>query len=235
MRAASIVLLIVFTALCGCGGVKSKKITEANKGKIFEEIKNSHDLTVEEVGLLQAYVIRTSLQDAFAGRQPSIPVGKTVGQVIEDQRTFMKQAADEARQDSLRAASARAEEERQQAILRQAVTVTVFEKGLSRGEYESSMMCKVSMENHSGKDIRGFQGSLVFRDLFGDQVIRFGLKEDEVLKAGQSRRVTRYWDYNQFMDDHNRWVGTKLENMKIAWEPKTVLFTDGSSLQAGEQ
>ncbi len=232
MRVLAKFLLVL--SLIGCGGVKGKTITAENKDRILQDIRNSHDLTVEEVGLLQRYVMRSALQDAFGGKTPSLPVGKTIGAIIKEEREAEAHAATEAHEESLRIVHARAEAEKQRAILREAVTVTVYEKRLAQGEYDASMACKVMFTNHSGKDIRGFQGTLVFNDLFGDQIIRLGLKEDDVLMAGSNRRASRYWNYNQFMDDHNRWVGTKHENMKIVWEPKTILFTDGSSLSAGK-
>ena len=188
-----------------------------------------------EVGLLQSFFVRTAIKDAFSGKEPALPVGKTIGQIIEDERSFQRSAAAEAKQESLRIAQARAEEEQQRAALREAVTITVFDKELDPGDYRSSMMCKVMIENRSDKDVRGFQGTIVFNDLFDDQIIRFELKEDDILQAGQTRRVTRYWNYNQFMDEHTLWAGTKLENMKVHWEPTTILFTDGTSMRAGEQ
>jgi hypothetical protein len=235
-RALEVVAVVV--ALCcavaGCGSVKGKKITEENKAKLFEEIKTSHDLTVEEVGLLQRYVMRSTLQATLAGKEAGLPIGKTVGELIKEERGTEARAATEVHEESLRVDQARAEAEKQRAILRDAVTVTVFETSLESGEYEKMMACRLMFENHSGKDVRGFQGALFFRDLFGDGIIRLSLKEDDPLKAGASRRVSRYWRYNEFMDEQKRWAGSKLENMKVEWEPKTILFTDGTSLNAGD-
>lgn len=234
-RTIGVLTAALMITLGSCGGVKSKMITEKNKDTIFEEIKTSRDLTIEEVRLLEGYVVRTALQNISAGKTPALPVGKTIGQVIEEQRAVMDQAAVASRAESLRVIKAREAEAQQQAILREAVTVSAFGKELVPKEYGSMMACKLIIENHSKKDIRAFQGTLVFRDLFGDQIIRLLLKEDDTLAGGASRRGARYWDYNQFRSEDVRWAGTKFENMKIAWEPETVLFTDGTTLQAGSQ
>src|ERR1700742_4528348 len=92
MRTTGLILIMVFSIVvfASCSNVKGKKVTEENKGKILEEIKNTRDLTVEEVQLLQAYLIRTGMQDAMSGKEITFPVGKTIGEMIEEQRKFVE-------------------------------------------------------------------------------------------------------------------------------------------------
>ena len=71
---------------------------------------------------------------------------------------------------------------------------------------------------------------VVFNDLFGDLIKRVTLKEDDVLKAKKSRRVSRMIDYNQFIDSDQSLNSKEIENLAIRWEPDTILFADGESL-----
>ena len=86
----SLLIGVSFALISGCShSVKDTKVTDENKDKIFEQIKDSKELTVEEVGFLQGYVLRSGLKEAFSGGKPSIPTGKTIGEMIEEQRKFV--------------------------------------------------------------------------------------------------------------------------------------------------
>jgi len=230
-KARSVVAAILLvTVACG-GNVKNRKVTEDNKEKIFDEIKQSKDLTVEEVGLLQAYVIRKGIGDAFSGKTPSLPVGMTIGEMIDEQRKWI---ADETKRDAEqkeKAARVRAEEEAQRKALVDALTVTVFDKGFQHVDYQDYVTIRVEYENKSGKDIRGFKGSIQFNDLFGTEILPFKIAEDQPLAAGETKKQGWTLKYNQFIDKHVKLRHTELDNLKIEWKPDVILFTDGTSLQ----
>jgi hypothetical protein len=229
-RRTCVVIALMLAVACG-GNVKSREITDENKAKIFDEIKQSKDLTVEEVGLLQAYVLRKGLGDALSGKTPELPVGMTIGQMIDDQRTW---AADQRKRDEeekLRVARARAEEDAQRKKLLDAVAVTVFDKGFQDADYQEYVTIRVMYENKSGKDIRGFKGALQFNDLFGAEILPFTISEDESLKAGETKRQGWTLKYNQFIDRHVKLRNTALDNMKVEWKPQIILFSDGTSLE----
>ena len=227
-NASRIVLacLVVLGSACG-GNVKNERVTEENKTTLFDEIKDSRDLTVEEVGLLQAFVMRNGFGDVLAGKTRDLPVGMTIGDMIEDQRTWVadqqKKGADDAR--------ARAEEERQRKELLQAVTVTVVEKGFKSGEFQDYVTINVMYQNKSGKDIRGFKGSILFSDLFDVEITPFSISEDEPLPAGATKRQEWTLKYNQFIDNHVKLRNTALDSLKIEWRPQVILFADGTSVE----
>lgn len=105
-----------------------------------------------------------------------------------------------------------------------ALVVTVVEQEMVSEEYQKWMVCKIKMENRSQRDVRGFNGSLVFTDLFDKEIIRLTFQEEDVLKAGDSRLAKRFWKYNQFIDEHVRWATTKQENTKVTWLVDDILW-----------
>ena len=228
--------LVCVALIAGCSNVKNKKITEQNKDKILDEIKNSRDLSVEEVGLLQAYMIRQSVKDAFPGDKDSslLPVGKTIGQVIEEQRRWAADESERERQDKERRAKAEAIAEQQRKALRVALRVTIYEKGFTSVDLQDYITMKFAYENHTDKQIRGFKGEIEFDNLFGDKIKTSTLAEDEPLAAGQTRRVSKTLNYNQFMEQDKKLRSTELSNLKIIWKPSQILFADGTSMKIDE-
>jgi hypothetical protein len=236
----ALLVLICLLPLTACSNIKNKKVTAENKDKVWAEIKNSNDLTVEEVGLLQGYVIRHGLKDAFSGKEVSLPEGKTIGEMIEEQRKFVEDAKVREEEEKQRREKAKAEADQRRKALLDALIITVYDKGFqasdyTEGVYDDYITIELAYENHTTKDIRGFKGIVVFNDLFGDEIEKLQLKEDRIVKAGQTLKVAKTIDYNQFKDDDKKLRSTTLENMKIEWVPDTIMFTDGTSLKVNEE
>jgi len=230
LRFAGLICLGLLAIGCS-NNVKNTRVTEQNKATVFQSIKDSKDLTVEEVGLLQAFIMRKGLGDALAGKTPELPVGMTIGEMIEDQRKWVADATKREADEKERVARARAEEEKQRRVLLDAITLTVFDKGYSEGEYQQYITIKTMYENKSGKDIRGFKGRVQFNDLFGVEIMPFNISEDEPLKARETKRQSWTLKYNQFIDQHVKLRNTPLESLKIEWKPQIILFADGTSLE----
>jgi len=193
----------------------------------MEQIKDSKDLTVGEVQLLQTYVLRA----AMTGHDP-FPIGKTIGEIIDDQRKFNAESDIRDKEEKERIAKAKSIADEKRKVLLAALTVTEFEKGFEHIDYQDYNTMKFSYENRSGKDIRGFKGTIIYKDLFGDVITGLRLKEDRTIKAGQTVQVSKQVDYNQFMDKDKKLREASLDNMKVTWEPDVILFTDGTSLSA---
>lgn len=230
-RVPTIFLLSVALMLCGCTNVKNKKVTAENKDKIFEEIKNSKQLSVEEVQLLQAYVLRHAMASAFSQQGGSSDEGKTIGQMIEEQRKWITDEKVREEEDRQKREKAKAEAENQRKLLRDALSVTLYEKGFQSGSFQDYITLKMSYQNTSGKDIRGFKGTVVFQDLFGDAIKQVNLKEDDIVKASETKRVGRTLNYNQFISADAKLRSTEMDNLKAIWNPDLILFTDGTSLK----
>ena len=78
----SFVLLVGLVACAS--GLKDTVVTEDNQAEISEQVKK--ELTYEEVQLLNSYGARTAPEF----EEGQLPVGKSVGEMIEAQRTFEK-------------------------------------------------------------------------------------------------------------------------------------------------
>lgn len=216
------------------GSIKNTKLTAENKDKLFDKIKDSKDLTVEEVQLLQAYVMREGVKTALSGGTPSLPIGKTIGELIAEQKKWSEDEKARAEEERQRREAAQAAAEEKRKVLREALSVTLYDKGFEKHAYREYITIKVAYENHTGKDIRGFKGVTVFKDLFGDVILKVSLKEDAPLKAGAKRNVSRMIDFNQFTDGDTKLRSTEMDNLRMDWEPSVILFTDGTSLEAGD-
>jgi len=172
------------------------------------------------------------VRDALTG---SVLEGKTVGQVIDEQRKILAEAEAKEREQKRLAEEARKKEEALIAELLKHLTVTVYEKGFQEaniysGVYQDKITFKIAMHNKSERPIRAFRGTVVFKDLFGTEIDSIGLSYDTVLGQGKKKNETYTIDYNQFMDRRQRLRSTALANMKVEWRPKTILFADGTKL-----
>ncbi len=76
-----VVIFLIGLAAC-TGGLKDTVVTEENQAEIFEQVKK--ELTYEEVQLLNSYAARTAPEL----EEGQLPRGKSVGEMIEAERTF---------------------------------------------------------------------------------------------------------------------------------------------------
>ncbi|MFN7647567.1 MAG: hypothetical protein ACK5UT_08620 [Acidobacteriota bacterium] len=200
----------------------------------MDEIKDMKGLTVDEVRMLIAYQVRGGLSKAFGGKERS-PVGKTVGQLIEEARKDALAEKTEADKQKRLADEAKAKEEATASELRKSLTLTVYEKGFTpsdamSGRFEDYITIRCAYENASGKDIRAFKGTVVFQDLFGVEIYRSGLTISDPIKAG----VKGKWDgsikYNQFIETQSRFRNADLKDMQVTWMPSSIIFADGTKI-----
>lgn len=223
--------------MCGCQkDPRSVRITDKNKGTFMDEIKNMKGLTVDEVRLLTAYQMGSGISNGIGGRERN-PVGKTVGELIEEARKEAESEKTEADKQKRLADEAKAKQEAVTAELRKAVTLAVFEKGFlpsdpSAGRFDAYITFKCAYENTSPKDIRAFKGIVIFQDLFGSDIYRINLTISDPIKAGAKAHWSGVVKFNQFIDSEQRLRNAELKDMKVIWMPVSVIFTDGA--QVGE-
>jgi hypothetical protein len=200
----------------------------------MEEIKNVKGLTIDEVRLLIAYQIRGGIGQAFGG-QVKNPVGKTVGELIDDAR---KEAATEktaADNQKRLADAAKAKEDAAAAELRKSLNLTVYDKGFipsnaTAGRYRDYITLRCAYENTSAKDIRAFKGTVVFQDLFGSPIYRVTVTISDPIRNGAQAKWDGSIDYNQFIATQVQLRNTELKDMKVIWLPSSVIFADGTKI-----
>ena len=236
MRRSAIALLAGALTFCyGCGSDPHKlKITEQNKGSFMESIKDSKGLTVEENRLLIAYEIRNVTGRAFGGNETNV-VGKTVAQVIQEERQLEEKQKKEQVEQNRLAEEAAAKEQARAAELRKAVNLSVYDKSFqaadpTEGSYQDYIVIRCAYENTSGKNIRAFKGKLHFTDLFGGEIYQSGLTISDPIEAGQKATWAGTIKYNQFLDNDVRLKNAALRDMKAEWLPSSIIFTDGTRI-----
>lgn len=240
-------LLSFLSLLISCTPVMDKQITEENKENIMKELAANKSVTDEERKQLASYIIRTSLgslmSDTFAaakgnGEDPSanlfkyIPTGKTPRQLIQEQAQFEKQEAARLEAERIQAEKeATAQEERRQSLLKPLSVSFTKRRFIQVNDFEKGMGLTFQIKNNSDKSISGAKGQLLIKDQFGDTIISgMELKIDETLPKGFSGSREFSWDYNQFIDEHNRLMNADINKMRIEWNPETIIFSDGSTL-----
>jgi hypothetical protein len=82
----ALILALVFCA--SCSSLKNTKVTEDNKSTIMSRIGTGNEVTEQERHLLVEYSMRYSMAKILQGGSPDLPTGKTVGQMIEEERKW---------------------------------------------------------------------------------------------------------------------------------------------------
>ncbi len=84
-----LVLIMMFAhGVFGCSaGPRSVRITEQNEKTFMDPTKGISGLTLDDRQLLYRYVLRSSIADSSDGAPPTL-VGKTIGDLIAEEKTF---------------------------------------------------------------------------------------------------------------------------------------------------
>ena len=104
----------------------------------------------------------------------------------------------------------------------------LIRKGTRDGEYgRSSITFAIVFANTTGKNIRAFDGTLTFTDLLGNEIHGAKLAVNDPIAAGGSLEWEGKLDYNQFISSHERLKNFELENTRVVFALKRILFVDG--------
>jgi len=113
------------------------------------------------------------------------------------------------------------------------IVVEAIDMKISEGSFSKFVEIQLSVENHYEKEIRGIEGALEIKDMFGKHIMSLGWDiVEQPIEPGASYIQTGYgFDVNQFMDSHSKVVNTSFEDLIFTYAIKQILFTDGSSSQ----
>jgi len=229
-----ILALAVSVVLAGCSNPKDEVIpTELNETTMQNFAEKVKGLSEEDKALLTGYIARSELSKAFGGN--SAPTGTTVGEAIDNQKQWQAQMQEEERLKAEKAKKLKAEKDAKTAEFKKAVAVTVFDKNLIKGDWQSYINLNIDFKNNSGKNIEGIKGGFKFYNKFDDLIIYLTFTDDKTnLKAGQSVEKDLSWDFNEFMEEHIKFMDTDLKDMKYEFVPDSILFEDGTKLEMPE-
>lgn len=93
---------------------------------------------------------------------------------------------------------------------------------------QAAVLMEISFDNLTGKDVRAFDGTLVFTDLLDNPIIPIGIKINDPVGAGQSYTWEGGLEYNQFKSQHKAIRSAEIGNIKMRFDVKKVLFADGT-------
>lgn len=239
------VVLGLVAVLAGCSNPKGTVLpTQIDK---MDTIKPAMEkLSVDDRQLVTAYVMRhtlgTSLGGLFGVKADPIPEGMTIGKAIDEQRAFAaKAAADDAQEKALKE-KMNAEREKAMDAMRKVVTVALLskkidvERGYSGIVMDEKLVVSFGYKNNSDKDIAGVKGTVDVKDLFGDQLAGFNISNDNTIKAGTTSTWTgsRSVKYGLNTTNDRKFAELGDDKFHIVWNPKIVVFTDGTKLTSPE-
>lgn len=113
------------------------------------------------------------------------------------------------------------------------MSVELIEKGFHESnprarDYDEAVTFAVSFSNRSNKATRAFDGILTFRDLLDNEILGAKVAINEPVAANSSLRWDGQIDYNRFMASHRRLRDEDRSNLKVRFNVRKILFSDGT-------
>lgn len=227
----TICMFAAVVLLSGCSGIRGTAVTMEDLDQIAVQVHQSHLGDAEKQQFDEA--------KSRADNGEYDVTNKTVGQMIADQAAYDADQKAQAEKQARLAAEARARHDAQVSALRHALTIALVDKGYRPAdyenfEYESYITLQLAMHNNGTKTIRAVNGSLDFENPLGDSIYSTSFEDTDNIAPGKTIEWDGSTKYNQFDDSLTRFRDASLHDMKLVWEPKEILYTDGSRLEVTE-
>lgn len=194
----------VFLALChSCTPSLEKPYRENRVRRDLASFEESQLLDSAEIILLENYLICSeNLSD------------KTYNDILIDAKDW------KGKQEQLALKSRRD----------QALEINIFEKTFYEKDWRSYIILEFVIENKSSKNIRAFKGSVVFTNLFNEEISSINLYCDHTIPAGEVIRWTEKKEFNPYLYRDLSLKDKALNDLKIIWVPEKIIFTDNTVL-----
>lgn len=103
----------------------------------------------------------------------------------------------------------------------------------SARRYSPSVTFVFEITNKTDKDIKGIEGTTVFKDMFGKQILSADCDFTGILiLAGETVIVNDiYYEVNQFMDHDIKLYNTAYGDLQFEYQVKSIVFTDGTKVE----
>jgi len=219
-----LIYLLAIAILASCSSPMNNKYSDATLESDLKAIRDANSLDSTEINLLAMYFVRAKLLNENID-------GKTYNEILAEAKIAKQKQEEEERIQKELAEKARKEEEARIARLKNALTVTIYDKGYDEYNYQEYITYKFAFENKTEKDITAFTGQIMFTDLFDKEIKSLNLTYDDGVKAKSTKNYSATTDYNQFMNDDQLLKSKNLKQIKLVWKPEKILFTDGSTLE----
>lgn len=241
MIARYLTLLVISAVILGCGDPRDTKIPNVeNLDSIQGQVGK---LTEAERALLKGYLERKLLYVSPAQAKIDSLDGVTIRQAIKDQEEWItSRAAIAASAEAKLAATVKANEEMDRA-LNEALSLTLDNRQLIMKDGEKptnpnatelvTLEFQIKARNNTDKEISGIEGSVEIQDMFGNSKRYFPVSHQEPLIPAQSTTI-RVQEVSVYSGNRvllaQGLADTPLEKLKIKWNPRKIVFTDGTVL-----
>ncbi len=216
--------LLTIVILASCSSPMNNTYSDATFENDLKAIREANALDSTEMNLLAMYFVRAKLLNE------SIE-GKSYNEILAEAKIAKQKQEEEERIQRELAEKAKKEEEARIARLKNALTVTIFDKGYVEYDYQEYITYKFAFENKTDKEITAFTGQIMFTDLFDKEIKSLNLTYDDGVAASSIKNYSATTDYNQFMDEDQLLKSKNLKQIKLVWKPEKILFADGSTLE----
>lgn len=114
------------------------------------------------------------------------------------------------------------------------VTIELIYKGFEQAnlkarEFAGQLKFVLEFKNISDRDIRAFDGNVVFADIFDNQVLSMKLDANTPVPANKIYIWNGSLSYNQFLDSHVQLQSLDMQNIKTYFVLRKVWYADGST------
>jgi hypothetical protein len=225
VRYFAIFLILTAILLAGCTDPKNyelSKLTESQRKVLGQK------LTADEGQKLASWMMRNVMTGKDA------PIGITVAQALKQQDEWLaKQKEEEAKASELRK-KVDAERKAKQEQFAKLLSVALVTKKNNVGAYgQMWVLLELAYENKSDKDILGVKGVLELNDIFGDRIRNVNWTYDGGIASRKSIIERKSGvKINQFMDPDMKLWNTEFDKLKSNFEVKTIIFKDGTKIDA---
>jgi len=216
--------LLAIAILASCSSPMNNKYSDATLENDLKAIREANALDSTEINLLAMYFVRAKLLNENID-------GKSYNEILAEAKIAKQKQEEEERIQRELAEKAKKEEEARIARLKNALTVTIFDKGYAEYDYQEYITYKFAFENKTDKEITAFTGQIMFTDLFDKEIKSLNLTYDDGVAASSIKNYSATTDYNQFMDEDQLLKSKNLKQIKLVWKPEKILFADGSTLE----
>ncbi len=216
--------LLAIVILASCSSPMNNTYSDATFESDLKAIREANALDSTEMNLLAIYFVRAKLLNESID-------GKSYNEILAEAKIAKQKQEEEERIQRELAEKAKKEEEAKIARLKNALTVTIFDKGYSEYDYQEYITYKFAFENKTDKEITAFTGQIMFTDLFDKEIKSLNLTYDDGVAASSIKNYSATTDYNQFMNEDQLLKSKNLKQIKLVWKPEKILFADGSTLE----
>jgi len=212
--------------------VRNKVITADNQSQIWEELKNSPDVSLEEYKVLLQNAQRSS---TGAEKTPQLPLGRKVGELIDEQVKVERASKNQFAQEQIMMEDAAAAKDPLRRLIKVEVLKAAYAQSKSGKSDDDDDNCPSSLtltlrcSNPSAKDVKKYHGVIFFKD-GAEEITDVTLVREDGLKAGETKTFSETFSDDSANSGWRRVANTNTENMRILWKPWKITLDDGTLL-----